>query len=315
MKMKKLQIALLFLLTGLTSCYEDYIEDYETTSAGFAISNPLRTVISDRNMSIYVGVSLGGKREVDKADWAKFTIDESLLNGTGFTLLPSNYYTLGDPETFRVRKSTLPVADVEIKFTDAFYADERTHEVHYALPFRVIESSMDQIREGGETSVVAIKYASSFSGTYYLTGNVVELDEAGNPIESTRQSYGDKQDIIKSPTCVLTTLSKSELIRPGIGDPATDKKDNLRLTFENNGNFGGNYKVQIGTEKGFRPIETITGNYIHKSEEYTFNGNGDVPCPEIALKYIYEMDEKHYQVDEKLVLRRDPIDDLRIETW
>ncbi len=85
MKMKKLQIALLFLLTGLTSCYEDYIEDYETTSAGFAISNPLRTVISDRNMSIYVGVSLGGKREVDKADWAKFTIDESLLNGTGFT--------------------------------------------------------------------------------------------------------------------------------------------------------------------------------------------------------------------------------------
>ncbi len=39
---------------------------------------------------------------------------------------------------------------------------------------------MDQIREGGETSVVAIKYASSFSGTYYLTGNVVELDEAGN---------------------------------------------------------------------------------------------------------------------------------------
>ena len=52
MKMKKLQIALLFLLTGLTSCYEDYIEDYETTSAGFAISNPLRTVISDRNMSI-----------------------------------------------------------------------------------------------------------------------------------------------------------------------------------------------------------------------------------------------------------------------
>lgn len=97
MKMKKLQIALLFLLTGLTSCYEDYIEDYETTSAGFAISNPLRTVISDRNMSIYVGVSLGGKREVDKADWAKFTIDESLLNGTGFTLLPSNYYTLGRP--------------------------------------------------------------------------------------------------------------------------------------------------------------------------------------------------------------------------
>lgn len=315
MKMKKLQIALLFLLTGLTSCYEDYIEDYETTSVGFAISNPLRTVISDRNMSIYVGVSLGGKREVDKADWAKFTIDESLLNGTGLILLPNNYYTLGDPETFRVRKSTLPVADVEIKFTDAFYADALSREVHYALPFRVTESSMDQIREEGETSVVAIKYASTFSGTYYLTGNVTELDENGNSIENTCQSYGDKLDIIKSPTCVLTTLSKSELIRPGISDPATDKKDNLKLTIENNGNSEGNYKVQISTEKGICPVEAIEGDYIYKSKEYTYNGNGDTPCPEIMLKYIYETNGKRYQVDERLVLRRDPLKDLRVETW
>ena len=63
--MKIAKIILLALTTCLTSCYEDYTHDYETTNVGFALQNPLRTVISDRDMPIYVGVSLGGKREVD----------------------------------------------------------------------------------------------------------------------------------------------------------------------------------------------------------------------------------------------------------
>ena len=60
--MKIAKIILLALTTCLTSCYEDYTHDYETTNVGFALQNPLRTVISDRDMPIYVGVSLGGKR-------------------------------------------------------------------------------------------------------------------------------------------------------------------------------------------------------------------------------------------------------------
>ena len=110
--MKIAKIILLALTTCLTSCYEDYTHDYETTNVGFALQNPLRTVISDRDMPIYVGVSLGGKREVDMNDWAKFTLDASLLEGTPLTLLPEEYYILEDPEIFKVRKSNLPVADV-----------------------------------------------------------------------------------------------------------------------------------------------------------------------------------------------------------
>ena len=67
--MKIAKIILLALTTCLVSCYEDYTHDYETTNVGFALQNPLRTVISDRDMPIYVGVSLGGKREVDNLPW------------------------------------------------------------------------------------------------------------------------------------------------------------------------------------------------------------------------------------------------------
>ena len=55
--MKIAKIILLALTTCLSSCYEDYTHDYETTNVGFALQNPLRTVISDRDMPIYVGVS------------------------------------------------------------------------------------------------------------------------------------------------------------------------------------------------------------------------------------------------------------------
>ena len=95
--MKIAKIILLALTTCLTSCYEDYTYDYETTNVGFALQNPLRTVISDRDMPIYVGVSLGGKREVDMNDWAIFTLDASLLEGTPLTLLPESDYTLCPP--------------------------------------------------------------------------------------------------------------------------------------------------------------------------------------------------------------------------
>ena len=42
--MKIAKIILLALTTCLSSCYEDYTHDYETTNVGFALQNPLRTV-------------------------------------------------------------------------------------------------------------------------------------------------------------------------------------------------------------------------------------------------------------------------------
>lgn len=311
--MKIAKIILLALTTCLTSCYEDYTYDYETTNVGFALQNPLRTVISDRDMPIYVGVSLGGKREVDMNDWAKFTLDASLLEGTPLTLLPEEYYILEDPEIFKVRKSNLPVADVEIKFTDAFYTDPLSLTTHYALPFKVTESSMNTIREGADYSIVAIKYVSSFSGVYYLQGEVSEVDDNGNTIEGTTVVYKEK-DLINNNTLELSTLAKNKLLRPGVANLAKSNINRFQLTIDNNGESGSDYNVQIeGIEGGVTIVEG-NGSYIAQSPTYTFN-SGDKPCPEINLNYTYELAGKRYKVKEQLVLRRDPVNDLRVESW
>ena len=46
------------VLVSFTSCYDEYTNDYETPNMGFAVANPLRTVIADRDMPIYIGVSI-----------------------------------------------------------------------------------------------------------------------------------------------------------------------------------------------------------------------------------------------------------------
>lgn len=291
--MKFTKLILPFLLLGcLSSCYDDYTSDYEEPNMGFAIEKPLRTVISDRDMSIYIGVSIGGKRDVDLTDWAKFVIDESLVP-EGKTLLPASHYQLGNTNTFTVRKSNLPVADVEVKFTEAFYKDSKSLTGDYVLPFRMTENSIGAIREGADKTIAAIKYVSTYSGTYYRLGNISE--DGG---EAT--SFGDAIDLINCSTTDFETVGAHK-----VKCPVWKGNGELVLTIE-----GGNVTADI---EGATAI-SATASYVSKGEyEFvTFTGE---KAPQFDVTYEYESDGKHYKVTEKLVLRQDPSNDLRVETW
>ena len=101
--MKRLNFLLIALVAvSATSCYDSFEKDYDVTRAYFASQRPLRTLVADTDMSIKVGVAIGGVREVDPDDWATFEIDPSLLEGTGLTLMPQKYYQLADPDRMTV---------------------------------------------------------------------------------------------------------------------------------------------------------------------------------------------------------------------
>lgn len=303
--MRFLKIILLVAVAASSSCYEDYVYDHDTTTAGFSMQQPLRTVVHDT--PIYLGVSISGKRDVDMSDWAKFTIDASLLNGTGLTLLPSSHYKLDDPEVMRVRKSNMPVADVKISFTDAFYADPNSITTYYALPLRITDSSLDAIREGGETQVAAIKYISSYSGTYYALGSVSTLDNLGTVIST--EVYRE-QDLNKNLTRYLSTEGPMVVSRPGVGRIVNG---GLLLTISDAVDPEGNRNVTVETYSAAVPITEASGRYV-KNGEYDFAGNGKT-APQIELQYKYETAGTVYQVSEKLVLRREPADELKVEQW
>lgn len=313
-KIVKIAVMLLVALP-LTACYEKYTHDYESPNMGFSLQRPLRTVVSDIN-KIYVGVSIGGKREVDMSDWARFEIDASLLDGTGLTLMPAEYYVLADPDTFRVRKSNLAVADVGIIFTEAFYADENALKKYYAIPFRVTATSIPgdpetqpdgAIREGGEYSVVAVKYISGYSGTYYRLGEMTEVDAAGMAVGEP-VVYEDK-DLIKNPTCAFTTLRPDVVVRPGMG--SLNNAGSLQLTVDES-QEGGNVRVEA--VPGGATLTAATGRYVTKGD-FTFHSS-DIRAPQFELEYTFQTtDGKSYKVSERLVLRQYPEQGLRVETY
>ena len=221
-------------------------------------------------------------------------------------MLPANYYTLADPEYFRVRKSNSPVADVGITFTDLFYEDSRCLTDYYALPFRMTENSMNAIREGAETCVAVIKYISTYAGTYYRMGNVTEVDAGGNPVGEP-VSYGNTKDIIKCATATFKTMEPRVVVCPGVGDKL-ETVGSLTLTMDANNN------VTVEEVSGKAAITNASGTYKIEGD-YDYVAKVGTRAPQFDLEYTYENGGKYYHVVEKLVLRQDPLYDLRVETW
>lgn len=312
-KITSLFILFVLPMFMLTSCYEDYIEDYDTSIAYFSTQKPLRTVIADRDMEIKVGISIGGKRAVNTNDWGRFKIEPELLDDTSFELLPGNYYRLADPNTFRVSNKNLAIADVAISFTDEFFADEKAADAYYALPFRLTESSLDSINVGSfdplgnellpakDYSIVVIKFISNYHGTYYVKGKVDELDGSGNVVNTV--TYNNS-DLSRNITRDVRTLSVNTLLRPGLANMVVGNKEGVQITVNPDGNSEKVYPVTVETPQGYTALTETSGTYY---------GNKDKP--EIALKYKYKKGGKTYSVEETLVLRQDPLEDLRFEEW
>ena len=312
MKMKITKFAALLLaLVGMTSCYDDFISDYPNPNMGFVLGKQVRTVVSTTN-KIYVGVSIGGKREIDMNDWANFTLDETLLASTSYKMLPESYYTMDDPNTFRVRKSNLAVADVGISFTDEFYADPACLSNTYALPFRLLATSIPAedaphgaIRKGAETAVVVVKYISGYSGTYYRMGEVVETDASGWTYESEYRNG----DLSTNAKVTLTTLGRDVLRCPGLADNPYGALV-LSLTQREGSE---DCDVAVDVEGDGVVLVDASAEYVKKGDHKLYSSDED--APQINLEYTYTYNGSEFSVSEVLVLRQYAERELRVETF
>ena len=315
--MKKILI-LLALTCMMTSCYEDYLSDYEYPKMGFAYKGQVRTIVSD-NPSTYIGVAIAGKRELDLGEWASFVVDPSLLDGKAYTLLPAEYYTLGDNNTMRARRTNISTADVQITLNQRFFSDKKSTGYNYALPLRIVGTSFKNefyssepagttpdIMEEGQTAIIVFKYISEYSGTYYKMGTEVEItadgDEIGEEVEY------DIDDLSKNITATLSTVNTRELKYTGIGS-TTESVMNMTLVPVPGAKA---YNVRLTGKKG---IEIISQECRYLLEgDYTFYGGEEI-APQFELNYVYKSGTAYYKVKEKLVLRQRPAKDLRAEIF
>lgn len=287
----------------MTSCYEDYTNDYAYSTVGFAHQKPLRTVIADRDMTISVGAAIGGKREVDKNDWADFSINLELLDKTNLKLLPESYYKLSDDKTFRVSKSSVAVADVKIEFTDDFYNDPNSMKQYYALPLQLESSSLDSILDNKKNSIVAIKYISAYHGMYYVKGTVTEINSFGELVGDPVKYINN--DLSKNIVRSVTTVSRNVVCRAGVANNSDDvASEKVLLTINDDNTVG------VSTAEGGIEIKNGSGTY-----KYSYDDVNVVSSMEMDIKYEYTKDGKNYKVEETLIRRQDPYRDLGFEEW
>ncbi|MBN2698429.1 MAG: DUF1735 domain-containing protein [Bacteroidales bacterium] len=189
--MKKL-ILFLLITALLNSCYDEYRLDYEYSSVAFSYvtggSNEpgvlWRSVVKDEGLQLDVGIYLSGILENTKERWADFEIDATLLDGTPYTLMPESYYSLSNTGRFVIPSGEY-IGRVTVTLDSMqFMNDELTTTHHYAIPFRLTETSEDSILATQSTQIVVVKYINHYEGFYIHSGSFVTKSNSGEELNA-----------------------------------------------------------------------------------------------------------------------------------
>ncbi len=214
-------IILILMLVGLLSgCYDDYRLDYPYSTVAFSdatggvdVPGVLgRTVVKGEGLSLEMGVYLAGVLENDQERWVEYEIDESLLEGTSYELLPSSYYQLSDNGKFVIKPGEFTGRVTVTLDSVAFLNDASATNYKLALPIRLLQTSEDSILQTQSTKIIAIKYINHYEGYYDNSGSFVTLSETGEELNS-----GDVENVITGTTLNLDTIVINGLI-DGVGE-------------------------------------------------------------------------------------------------
>lgn len=208
------------LAVFLTSCYDEFRNDYPYTTVAFsAATGGLsttgelgRTVVKDEGLKLQIGVYLAGVLENKEERWVRFAIDPTLLAGTSYELMPEDYYTLSNANTFTISKGEfigkLSIVLDSVKFLN----DPKAVSYTYAIPIKLTETSADSILPSQSTKIVVIKYINHYEGFYDHTGTYSTFDELGAPLNN-----GSISNVITG-----VTLSTDSINTDGILDMLGD---------------------------------------------------------------------------------------------
>lgn len=237
------------LVPLITSCYDDYIKDFDYNSVYFTYQYDVRTFVVGEGMKIDFGVVLGGIMENKKDLTVEYEIEPALLTPeiliqmkagasyikdavskvSNLQLLPTDYYSITDAGKLVIKagqhsgKATIRPDSVN------FLTDENTIIANYALPFLITKSDADSILQGKHYSVIGLKYENMLFGNYWHGGVTVVKDASGT-IKNTIRYY----TTIPSPEATvwnLKTVAPFELTVNGYSNIKSNKPE-LKISID-----------------------------------------------------------------------------------
>jgi hypothetical protein len=272
--MKKI-FAFLILLTSMTSCYDEYLKDFDYNGVYFTYQVTVRTLVVGEGMKIQIGVVLGGIRENDRDRVVEFQLDNSLISTetlaamksstysyiknamttvTELKALPSDYYNLSDISKFIIMKGRNSGVITLKTDSTAFLSDTTTILPAYVLPFRITGAEADTVITSKNYSVIAIKYENMLFGNYWHGGVTTEKDGSGNIINEIK--YYTAIPSPDSKAWALTTIGPSSLATNGVSDQSSSSKKEFMITLN-----GGNITISSMPGATFEVLPDGTSTY------------------------------------------------------
>lgn len=194
--MKKI-IAILILVVFMTSCYDDFRIDYEYTTVAFSNADGgsnmdgvlYRTAVMGEGMRIDVGIYIAGVIENNQERLIDFEIDESLLAGTGFEMMPNEYYSLSSEGQFIIPKGS-HIGKITVELDSARFADDPLAVgPHYAIPFVLTGTdNADSILATNASKIVVMKYINEMTGFYDQEVTYRTTDPDGTELSNSELS-------------------------------------------------------------------------------------------------------------------------------
>ncbi len=246
--MKKKIILSLLILGTLSSCYKDYIEDFDYTSIYFPYQTNVRTFVVGEGMTIEVGAALAGVRDNTRDRLVNFTMDSKLItsdileamkNGTNhvkagvaavkeLVMLPSNYFTISNTNQMIIKKGTYSGTVIIKADSAAFLNDPATLNATYVLPFYINSADADSIASQKRYAVIGLKYENMLFGNYWHGGVTTVKDSTGKVVKTTNY-----YTTIPSPEVKVMNL---KTVAPNALETnlISDQKGSFRITLNGN---------------------------------------------------------------------------------
>lgn len=310
-------------LFSLTSCYEDYVKDYDYTSVYFAKQHNVRTVVVGEKMSIEVGVQLSGVIKNDKNRDISYRINNDLVTAEGaiigfqehrdqyvkdffskngvteLTPMPEDWYKCANEAVITIPKGDhLGRMKVEFDAEKLLNAPKDTRLPYYILPLEITGASdVDKIMEEKSTTLIGIRYDNMLFGNYWHGGVSVVKGPDGRVL--SQNMYYTTIPQPEPRVYTLETVGVNSLETNKIAD-----KD-------------GSIKITLNDDKTITVSKSSKSSIDVIDEGSSFNNSKLLQERKIFLKYRYDNgDGTTTYVNDTLTFRnrmRDGVNEWRSE--
>ncbi|MDR3261293.1 MAG: DUF1735 domain-containing protein [Tannerella sp.] len=298
--MKKIILSI-FLVATVSSCYEDYVNDYDEQYIYFPYQTDVRTFVVGEGMKFSMAANLVGVIDNREDRTVDFQVDNSLVNAetlaafkghasayikesfgiiSSITELSGNEYSIlvdGKPSLQTVIKSGEHQGKITFKADSAaFLSDASRTSPKFVIPLKITKVSSPLLFEGKETLVIGVRYENMLFG-YYWHGGVTRVTNA----------EGTEVEVIRYPTAIpqsdglvwkLTTTEPFSLTANAISGELNSTRQQMKLTLEANGAItvssvaGATYAVEPDGQSSYNNAGLLQDRKIFLNYKYSGNG-------------------------------------------